>query len=81
MGSANPTDLLVVKYDPQGNQLWENRYGFLNSYTNVWMEMDASYNLYIICGNGIGLSVKKIDPSGGVVWTSGYIYSDPSTNY
>ncbi len=79
--SAFNGDIVTVKYDSVGNQLWTNSYAFpmgnlTGSYFN-WATkilVDNSGNVYIGGGTGNAGSTKsilllKINPSGTLIWS------------
>jgi uncharacterized delta-60 repeat protein len=84
-GTSTEDDILILKYDSNGNLLWavtwDNSIASLDDYPTD-IALDGSGNLYL-CGNtepdiipgSSDFVTLKYDPSGNVIWQS--IYSRP----
>ncbi|MEZ5974587.1 MAG: hypothetical protein R3F17_08870 [Planctomycetota bacterium] len=62
---------VVIKYDPQGNELWQHVYsGAPFGNTAVRVETDPLGNIYVL-GNGENalVAVTKLDPNGNQLWS------------
>ncbi len=76
-------DILTIKYDADGNELWQNRY---NSDTNesdegMEIELDNAGNLYVLGESYIDffpqVVIQKINAADGTtVWTKNYVVAD-----
>jgi uncharacterized delta-60 repeat protein len=72
-------DFITIKYDPNGNQIWEARYngpGNSDDYANA-MTIDSSGNIYITgystCSEtGDDFATVKYDPNGNQLWEAWY---------
>jgi hypothetical protein len=79
IGSGTSEDYATIKYDPDGNQLWEKRYnGTGNSRDNAKaIAVDGSGNVYVT-GYSIGsgtfydYATLKYDPNGNQLWEKRY---------
>jgi len=78
-GEGSLSDYLTIKYDKNGNKLWESRYnGPGNSYDEPYdMEIDNSDNIYLTgssYGDGTGpdFATIKYDPNGNLLWEARY---------
>ena len=85
-GSGTGNDYLTIKYDPNGNQLWEARYnGPANSNdTASALAVDASGNVYVTGqSNGSGTAndyaTIKYDSNGNQLWVARY--NGPGNEY
>ena len=67
-GEGAPTDYATVKYDPQGNELWANRYEGPGGTSDVaWaVAVDTAGNAYVT-GN---IVTVQYDSSGNTSWVS-----------
>lgn len=68
--TVSNSDVLVVKYDPNGTILWQKRYGWSTSSSDggYGLAVDSSGNIYIA---GVGFSVgtiAKLDTNGNILW-------------
>jgi len=78
-GSGTSTDYATIKYDPDGNQLWEKRYnGPANNHDYAWaIAVDGSGNVYVT-GRSYGsgtyedYTTIKYDPDGNQLWEKRY---------
>ncbi|MBN2020829.1 MAG: SBBP repeat-containing protein [Sedimentisphaerales bacterium] len=76
-------DYTTVKYDPNGNLLWEMRYNGPDNRSDFAkaMAIDGSGNVYVTGGslsdsNGMDYATVKYDPCGIQLWASRYNYTD-----
>jgi hypothetical protein len=78
-GSAEDYDMLLMKYDDAGNQIWENTFdGPANSYDGgIALELDDQDNIYVSAGSyGISggittlsdFSAQKYSTAGSLQW-------------
>ncbi len=79
------TDYLVIKYGPDGNQLWSRTYdsGKGHDYARG-IAVDASGNAYVngqvpSLSNGYDSLIVKFDSAGNVIWSK--IYDNGKQNY
>jgi len=82
-GYSNPSypanaDLLTVKYDPAGNEVWVKSYD-----TGTWdygrdVALDSLGNIYVAGNSGNRYSIVKYSESGDILWTR--IYDNPSSS-
>jgi uncharacterized delta-60 repeat protein len=78
-GSGTGGDCVTIKYDPNGSQLWVNRYnGSGNGDDRAWaLALDNSNNIYVT-GNSVGSGTGydcvtiKYDPNGSQLWVMRY---------
>lgn len=80
-------DFLTIKYDPQGNMIWTNRFNwFSNSYdypsaaatdglSNIYIAGKSSY------GSNYMITVIKYSPTGGLLWAKSYKGDSAGENY
>lgn len=61
--------IVVAAYDQYGNNLWTNKYNSLYNETVAGFEEDLAGNYY--AGYYWGGTVRKINPAGNTVWTTG----------
>jgi hypothetical protein len=47
LSSAGSVDVVIAKFDPNGNHLWSHRYGDLNSQTPTGIAVDGSGNVVV----------------------------------
>ena len=68
-GLNNATEITIIKYDSDGNELWVNRYGNRsNSFSTITDFLaDSSDNLYIVTNNRI----RKVSSSGTITTVAG----------
>ena len=79
-GSGTGTDYLTIKYDPQGNQIWEQRYSGAGNYDDyaVAISIDASGNIYVTGWSSYDISpysdyvTIKYYPDGDTAWVRRY---------
>ncbi len=81
--SSNQKDIVTVKYDQNGNFLWDQSYGNPDYSSNnaYYLENDASGNLYVggysayenpYPGTGKDYILLKYDPGGNLLWDARY---------
>lgn len=77
-GEDSSYDYYTVKYDPDGNTLWSDRYNGSqgNDYADA-LYRDQSGNLYVSGASYDSISsydflTIKYDPAGTILWTAGY---------
>jgi uncharacterized delta-60 repeat protein len=75
-GAASLSDYATLKYDPDGNLIWEKRYnGPGNQNDSAWaMAMDGAGNVLVTGmsyspGSGYDYFTIKYNPSGDTIWT------------
>lgn len=77
-GINTGNDVVALKYDPKGNQLWATRYNNPeNTDDNAfYMMIDDNANMYItgwaILDFTLDYLTLKIDPSGNILWVRSY---------
>lgn len=81
-GSSNyygaDSEMLVLKYDLNGNQLWESNYSTGGAYEQASaLVLDSGGNIYVTGktdGGGTGSEYRtlKYQPDGTIVWTAAY---------
>ena len=72
-------DYATLKYDPNGNKIWEARYdsgGSVGDYATA-LRVDASGYIYVTGYSTTSTSIKdyvtiKYDPTGALLWTGSY---------
>ncbi|HJW28578.1 MAG TPA: SBBP repeat-containing protein, partial [Saprospiraceae bacterium] len=86
MGNGTGSDYATLKYDSNGNLLWEQRYnGPGNYYDYAYaLALDKQGNVYVTgasWGNGTGYdyTTLKYDPNGNLLWEQRY--NGPSNDY
>lgn len=82
MGSAQGFNFLTLKYDPNGNKLWEKQYDGTSHFNDIStaMTIDAMNNIYItgVTTQVIGTipdsnyATIKYDKDGNQIWTTFY---------
>lgn len=66
---VNQEYVVVFKYDSNGNELWKNKYDYLDFiFPGEDMAIDADDCVYVPCTNYLSNFVLKITPSGDVDW-------------
>lgn len=78
-GANNLYDITTIKYDPDGNELWVERYNGTaddNDY-GYWLALDPSGNVYVTgqsveIGSDNDITTIKYSPNGDVLWTKHY---------
>jgi hypothetical protein len=68
------TELTTIKYDPDGDLLWEARYDGVNGFDGIAIALDGATNVYVIGGvshSGGGITIKY-DTDGNEVWAAAY---------
>lgn len=76
-GDGTGTDIIILKYDPNGNLIWERRYnGPANGNDGARdIELDGRGNVYV-CGSSIGIGTAddytliRYDTSGNQLWVA-----------
>lgn len=69
------TDIVIVKYDSQGNQKWVNRYNKsgTSSYNKPYsIKTDSSGNVYVAGISTFGMLTLKYSSAGNLVWDKSY---------
>lgn len=76
-GVDQPEDVLVVRTDADGGEVWSNSYELAaGENVRIFQSPDSSYLLggeYWDRQNGASLRLIKLDQEGAVVWTQAYI--------
>jgi uncharacterized delta-60 repeat protein len=78
-GANNLHDMTTIKYDPDGNELWVNRYNGTaddNDYA-YWLALDSSGNVYVAgqsveTGSDNDITTIKYAPNGDQIWIRHY---------
>jgi uncharacterized delta-60 repeat protein len=78
-GANNLHDMTTIKYDPDGNELWVNRYNGTaddNDYA-YWLALDSSGNVYVAgqsveTGSDNDITTIKYAPNGDEIWIRHY---------
>lgn len=69
LGSAS-FEIATLKYDLNGNVLWEQRYSQSNLFHNSFdLAVDQDHNVYVTGGDAVNIALIKYDANGGVLWT------------
>jgi type IX secretion system substrate protein len=69
LGSLN-FEIATLKYDLNGNVLWEQRYSQSNLFHNSFdLAVDQNHNVYVTGGDAVNIALIKYDANGGVLWT------------
>jgi hypothetical protein len=84
-GMGSGPDYATIKYDPNGNELWVNRYnGSANSHDNPeGLVLDAAGNVYITgisYGDGADYATIKYNAAGVQQWVARYAGAAGSTD-
>ncbi len=86
--SEDTTDLCLLKYDSDGDDLWVRTYnGSANSYDGGYgVAVDAEGNSYVVgreskTGEYTNIFLRKYDEDGGVVWTKSIHEQGDETGY
>lgn len=72
-GSNRNTGMVVIKYDPSGNELWKRSYDGV--FSTMRSHVDASGNIYLASAGQFtgdaqfGAVLRKLDPGGNILWT------------
>lgn len=73
---SGPRDLVVVKYDSNGNVLWTHTFAAPTTGNSARrVEVDANDNIYVAsvgAGPGGIVQVTKLDPGGNLLWMDGH---------
>lgn len=70
-GTSN--DIMLLKYDQSGNQVWQKFYDFGNSEYGKLINIDSHNNIIVtgfgaLSGQSPGWLTLKIDPAGNLIW-------------
>lgn len=68
--AGSGVDMLLSKYDNQGNIMWQNMIDDNSSYNNAYdFGADQDYNIYTLCAGSFGQILSKYDSIGLQLWT------------
>jgi hypothetical protein len=90
VGAGSGADYLTIKYDPNGEELWDNRYSGPNpGSSNVddqatSIAVDASGNVFVtgrsVQGGNYNYATLKYDANGNTMWESTYDHPSNSND-
>lgn len=77
-------DVLIVKTDVAGNEVWSQRYGDADwDEVGIAVDKDENQGIYVICGTAIqddnsDVFLLQIQENGDLVWMNRYHYQNPA---
>jgi hypothetical protein len=73
IGGAYARYLMLLKYDPQGNEVWTREYERGNDHWYVEVKVDGANNIYLFSRAYMGTIIVKYDSDGNLLWTTNVI--------